>query len=162
MTPQLLHGRLRASIADVVDAGVDLLPHFEMAVIPVLDAIEHPAEMPEIRRRLRAEGVRPAVHRGAFLLEPAELERLVAVGVLGGSDELFLMPEWNDELEPFPGRIGPDALDFATGTPLGLEEWMMDTECILALGDGVGLNFATLDSALAARLTGKFQPARAR
>ena len=35
MSQRLHHGRLIASVSDVVDAGIDLLPHFQLAAIPV-------------------------------------------------------------------------------------------------------------------------------
>jgi hypothetical protein len=155
----LHHGRLQASVADIVDLGLDVLPHYELAVIPMLDGAERPAEWPEVKRRLRSEGVRAAAHRGALLLEPGELDRAVSVGILGGNDELFLCSEWNDEFEAFPGRVGGEAQGFDESTPLGLEEWMIHAGCLLALGDGNGLNFATLDAALAERLRARFKAA---
>jgi hypothetical protein len=157
---RLHHGSLQGSVADVVDAGVDLLPHFEMAVIPVLDGAERPGEWPAVRRRLRAEGIRVEQHRGVLLLAPGELDRFSSVGFFNGFDELFLCLEWNDEFESFPGRVTSDAANFNEATPLGLEEWMMDIGCIIALGDGSGLNFATLDSDIADRLRARFKPAR--
>ncbi len=154
------HGRLQASVADVVDLGLDVLPHYELAVIPVLDGAERPAEWPEVKRRFRSEGIRVTTHRGALLLEPGELDRCAAVGLLAGNDELFLCAEWNDEFEAFPGRVGSEAQGFDESTPLGLEEWMIHTGCLLALGDGAGLNFATLDAALAERLRARFPAAK--
>jgi len=159
LSDRLHHGRLKASVADVVEQGLDLLPHYELAVIPVLDGAERPAEWPEVRRRLRAGGVRAAAHRGVLLLEPGELDRSASLGLLNGNDELLLCPVWDDEFESFPGRIGSEAVDFNEGTPLGLEEWMIDSGCLLALGDGAGLNFATLDPALAERLRARFPAA---
>jgi len=153
---RLQFGRLMGSVADAVDAGVDLLPHFEMAAIPVLEGTEKPLEYPVIRRRLRAEGIRTASHRGVLLLIPGDLDRLSSVGLLSGNDELYLCPEWNDEFEAFPGRITTDAIDFSETSPLGLEEWMIDCGCLLALGDGNGLNFATLDNEIAERLRARF------
>jgi hypothetical protein len=35
---------------------------------------------------------------------------------------------------------------------------MMDSGCIIALGDGHGLNFATLDAELGARMRARFKP----
>jgi hypothetical protein len=159
VSERLLHGRLKASIADVVDLGIDVLPHFEMAVIPVLDGAERPAEWPEVKRRLRSEGVRTRSHRGVLLLEPGELDRFAATGFLNGNDDLLLCSEWQDEFESFPGRLGSEAHDFNEASPLGLEEWMVDSGCLLALGDGRGLNFATLDATLAERLRARFKPA---
>jgi len=160
MNDRLVHfGCLRGTVSDVVDAGIDVLPHFEMAAISMLEGTERPGEWPQMRRRLRAEGIRPADHRGVLLLTPGDLERVASVGILTGSDELYLCAEWNDEFEVFPGRIG-EGQDFTDGTPLGLDEWMLDSGCILAIGDGVGLNYATPDAELDARLRARFQPRR--
>jgi hypothetical protein len=153
VTARLHHARLKASIQDVLDAGFELLPHFELAAVTVMNGIEHPAEWPEIRRRLKAEGIRCVRHRG-------ELDQIASVGMFEGGDELALGAEWNDEFEPFPGRLTGDAIDFNVDIPLGLEEWMVDSGCLLVLGDGRGLNFATPDAELAAKLQAKFKPAK--
>jgi hypothetical protein len=162
VTDRMIWGRLTAAVSDVVDAGVDLLPHFELAAIPVLDGTERPLEYPIVKRRLRAEGIRVTGHRGVILLPPGELDRMSSVGLLGGHDELYLCREWNDEFESFPGRITSDLVDFEETTPLGLEEWLVDAGCLLAVGDGAGLNFATLESSLADRLRRRFVGPRKR
>jgi hypothetical protein len=158
MSERLHHGCLKASLTDVLDAGPELIPHFELAAIPVLDAQERPGEVPGIRRRLRAEGIRVREHRGVLLLEAGELDQFGALGLFGGNDELILCTEWTDEFESFPGRVSSDLQDFTLGTPLGLEEWMIDAGCLLAMGDGFGLNFATLDRPVADRLRARFKP----
>ena len=155
-------GRLTGTVADVLDAGLELLPDFELAAIPVLDGTDRPGEWPAMRRRLRAEGIRCAQHRGVLLLPPGELDQCASVGLFRGIDEIYLCAEWNDEFEAFPGRITTDLSDFSEATPLGLEDWMLDAGCLLALGDGDGLNFATLDPEIAERLRARFRPARGR
>jgi hypothetical protein len=155
----IYHGRLRATVSEVVDAG-DVLPDYELAAIAVLEGQERPGEEPAVRRRLRAEGIRPREHRGALLVEPGELERFAGAGLLGGGDEVFFSTEWNDEFEPFPSRVGPDLVDFSEVIPLGLEEWMLESRCVLVLGDGAGLNYATPSLELHERLKRRFPPAR--
>lgn len=160
MSDRLHHGRLIATVADVVDAGIDLLPDFDLAAVPVLDNAERPAEWPIVQRNLRAEGIRYHEHRGVLLLESGDLDHLCTTGFFRGLDELFLCAEWKDDFEPFPGRITSDLVDFNESSPLGLEEWMLDAGCLIAAGDGNGLNFATLDAELAERLKARFKPAR--
>lgn len=160
MSEHLFYGRLQASVSEVIDAG-DLLPEFELAAINVLEGQERPGEEPALRRRMRAEGVRPTEHRGALLLDPGELERCASVGLFSGGDEVYFASEWNDEFEPFPGRIGSDQAGFEEGLPLGLEEWMFDVHCSLALGDGAGLNYATTSPELHERLIARFKPVQA-
>lgn len=152
-------GRVQSSVSEVIDA-VDLLPEFQLAAIAVLEGQERPGEEPAVRRRMRAEGIRPTEHRGALLLDPHELERLSTVGLLAGSDEVYFAAEWNDEFEAFPGRISADAADFRDAMPLGLADWMIDTGCVLALGDGGELNYATTVHEVHEKLLARFKPAR--
>ncbi len=159
MSEPIYHGRLHATVSDVVD-GIDLLPHYELAAIAVLEGQERPGEEPAVRRRLRAEGIRPREHRGALLMEPGEMERFSSAGLLSGHDEVFFSLEWNDEFEPFPTRVAADTVDFREVLPLGLEDWMLETGCVLAVGDGGGLNYATPSLDLHERLSKRFPPAR--
>ena len=159
MSERLYFGRLHASVSDVVDAG-DLLPHYELAAIAVLEGQERPGEEPAVRRRLRAEGIRPREHRGTLLVDPGEMEHFSGAGMLSGGDEVFFAAGWNDEFEPYPSRVAGDLTDFREGLPLGLEDWMLEAQCVLALGDGGGLNYATPSLELHERLSGRFKPAR--
>jgi hypothetical protein len=56
--------------------------------------------------------------------------------------------------------VSSDLHDFADGTPLGLEEWMADAGCLLVLGDGDGLNWATPNAELAERLREQYKAAK--
>lgn len=158
MSERIYFGRLSASVPEVVDAG-DLLPEFELAAIAVFEGQERPGEDPAVRRMLRSEGVRPAEHRGALLVDPGSLERVSSVGLFSGGDEVFLAAEWNDEFEPFPGRVSADMADFREGLPLGLEDWMIDAGCVLALGDGAALNYATSSRELHEKFVARFKAA---
>ena len=159
MSDHIYFGRLDATVSQVVDA-VDLLPDYALAAIAVLEGQERPGEEPAVRRRLRSEGIRPREHRGALLVEPGEIERCSTAGLLSGGDEVFFATEWNDEFEPYPARVTGESVDFREGLPLGLEDWMHETGCLLALGDGTALNYATTSQDLHERLSQRFKPAR--
>ena len=159
MRELIYFGRLDATVSDLVDA-LDLLPDYALAAINVLEGQERPGEEPAVRRRLRSEGIRPREHRGALLVQPGEMERVSSAGILGGGDEVFFSTEWNDEFEPYPARVAADTVDFREGLPLGLEDWMLEARCVLAVGDGAGLNYATPSEELHERLSKRFRPAR--
>ena len=160
MSERIYFGCLSGTVSDVLDAGLDLLPAFELAAVPVLDGTDRPGEWPAVRRRLRAEGIRCAQNRGVLLLPPGELDQCASVGLFRGFDEVYLCAEWNEEFEAFPTRITSDLSDFSEATPLGLEDWMLEAGCLLVLGDGAGLNFATPDREIAERLRVRFRSAR--
>ena len=159
MSESIYYGRLDATVSQVVDA-VDLLPDYELAAIAVLEGQERPGEEPAVRRRMRSKGIRPREHRGALLVEPGEMEIFSSAGLLSGGDEVFFAIEWNDEFEPYPSRVTADSVDFREGLPLGLEDWMLECGCVLAVGDGGGLNYATTSRELHERLSQRFRPAR--
>jgi len=159
LSERIYFGRLEATVFEVVDA-VDLLPAYELAAISVLEGQERPGEEPAVRRRLRSEGIRPREHRGALLVEPGEMERFSSAGLLGGGDEVYFAVEWNDEFEPYPSRVAAELVDFREGLPLGLEDWMLESGVLLALGDGAALNYATTSQELHEQLSKRFRPAR--
>jgi len=159
LSERIYFGRLEATVSEVVDA-MDLLPAYELAAISVLEGQERPGEEPAVRRRLRSEGIRPREHRGALLVEPGEMERFSSAGLLGGGDEVYFAVEWNDEFEPYPSRVAAELVDFREGLPLGLEDWMLESGVLLALGDGAALNYATTSQELHEQLSKRFRPAR--
>ncbi len=159
MSDHIYHGRLDATVAEVIEHS-ELLPDHELAAVPVLEGQERPGEEPAVRRRLRYEGIRPREHRGALLVEPGEIERFSSAGLFGGGDEVFLTAEWNDEFEPYPSRVSADMTDFRDSLPLGLADWMHENGCVLVLGDGGALNYATTIEAVHERLQARFKPAR--
>jgi hypothetical protein len=155
----IYHGRLDATVAEIIDSA-DLLPDHELAAVPVLEGQERPGEEPAVRRRLRFEGIAPREHRGALLVEPGELEKFSTAGLFGGGDEVFLAVEWNDEFEPYPSRVSADMADFRDSLPLGLADWMHECGCVLVLGDGGALNYATPSAEVHERLQARFKSAR--
>jgi hypothetical protein len=159
VSERIYFGRVQATVSEVVDA-VDLLPDYQLAAIPVLEGQERPGEEPAVRRRLRSGGIRPREHRGALLVEPGEMERISSTGLLSGGDEVYFAIEWNDEFEPYPARVTAEQVDFREGLPLGLEDWMLEAGCVLALGDGTALNYATTSQELHEQIAKRFKPAR--
>jgi hypothetical protein len=53
-----------------------------------------------------------------------------------------------------PLFLTSDSVDFNQRLPDGLEAYMKESRCVLALGDGCGLNYATWSSVFAAFVDG--------
>lgn len=76
-------------------------------------------------------------------------------GFFNGFDEIWFMPDPPKMGKPETLRITSD-LGFEADPPAGLSAWMQETECLLGLGDGDGLNFATFDPKIADRFHHKY------
>jgi tRNA U34 5-methylaminomethyl-2-thiouridine-forming methyltransferase MnmC len=103
-------------------------------------------------------GVQARLEGTAVLVLPEQLYRAARVPVFTGFDEVRLFEHERPEKE-VPSRLvlTSDAVDFNERLPDALEAYMRETRCVLALGDGCGLNYATWDSAFAAFIEAKFQ-----
>lgn len=78
-------------------------------------------------------------------------EIVKAYNLFNGFDEIWLFPHSPSiKLPPDVWITGP--LDITKEVPKGLVEWMISSGCILGLGDGIGLNFATSDKTIASLL----------
>jgi hypothetical protein len=121
-----------------------------VALLTVLDSTSAIADLPSLVPNLRSSGL-------AF----AEVDRDVLVDIptllalihdddhewFTGFDEVWICSSK-------PARGKPDNLRMTGDRPLetepsGLASWMRTSTCVLGLGDGDGLNFATFDAALA-------------
>ena len=76
-----------------------------------------------------------------------DLLRAVNVpGLMAGFDEVWLFDHGRPNKEvPLGIVLTSDAVNFNEQLPEGLETYMRETRCVLALGDGCGLNYATWD-----------------
>jgi hypothetical protein len=99
-----------------------------------------------------------AVNYGNICVTMPSLWRALEVGVLTGFDEVWVH---GNELPTISLETAPsatsDGVSFSPGVPAGLADAMDATDCILVLGDGCGLNYATLDDRIAERLRGNVE-----
>jgi hypothetical protein len=73
---------------------------------------------------------------------------------------VYFSPSGTTSSSRIPSRISAELADFREALPLGLEDWMLESQCVLVVGDGAGLNYATTSSELHERLQQRFPPAR--
>jgi len=157
MSERLQHGRLRVG-SPTSSTPASTYCRVRSRRDPGARRGRAPGEWPDVRRRLRAEGVRARQHRGMLLLEPASWTSAPRRDV-PRRRRVVPVPGVDDELEPFPGRVSSDMHDFNEGTPLGLENgWRIRGACWCS--GTVAAQLATLDAALAARLRAQFRAAK--
>jgi hypothetical protein len=120
-----------------------------VALLPVIDSTPDVASMrsliPRLERRKRSYVV---VDRDVAIDVPTLIE-LIDDEFFSGFDEVWLY----DGATPARGK--PEGLQMTSDQAFvepreGVREWMIDSGCLAALGDGCGLNFATFDEDLAA------------
>jgi hypothetical protein len=86
-----------------------------------------------------------------LLIDISGLRLLLDEEFFTGFDELALCSEMPQSGKPRKYRVTSDRS--LESVPSDLAEWMRDNNAIAVLGDGVGLNFATLDARVAATLS---------
>ncbi len=139
------------TVRDALTEVRDLLCCASGAIIRSLDSAHSELDLSRI---LSFHGVEHAVSSGSVCVTMTSLWRAVEQGVMTGFDEVWIhgngLPAIN--LENVPGATS-DGVDFSAGIPAGLADAMDATDCILVLGDGCGLNYATPDHRIAERLS---------
>jgi hypothetical protein len=134
-------GWLDSSVPDFLDLFPLDSPNINYALITSLDSDRKPAKLlernPDLSRLLDGTSLRDGA-----LLVPARLLKSSETRdqIFFGFDEVWFFPE--KVVEPKPKGawiVGPDRIGQSTLDRLGT--WMNQNRCMLALGDGNGLNF---------------------
>ena len=135
-------------------AATDIFSQFPSVLITSIDSSRNVASL--------AVGYRIVEqYKGAALLGQHLLVRGADVGTMANALNLF---NGFDELWCFampPTVVKPDAVTLvaplnldADGLPSTVAAWMKSSHCLLGLGDGVGLNYATTERSLADSIEG--------
>lgn len=150
----LIVGHLDTSIGELLRKDADLLLRFAWILVTSIDSMtDLPAETIGGRVIERHPG---CGFLGKGLLIPGVDIAGVAAefDFFNGFDELWCFGE-KPKVEKPPDLSIVAPLDLAADDPPRLlPGWIKESGCLLGLGDGVGLNFATLDIGLARLLTG--------
>jgi len=137
----LMVGWVNTNIRTVVSEG--LLSRFHSVFITSIDSTtDIPASV--IGKRIVATDPGCAF-LGAGVIVPGEIIVRVAatVNLFNGFDELWCFERPLTTPKPSDlWLVSPLNIEIQTA-PRGLTFWMAETDCKLALGDGIGLNFAT-------------------
>ena len=140
LTERLHHGRLVATVSDVVDAGIDLLPTFAMGVVPVLDGAGPPRRVADGTPAAPRRGIRARQHRGVLLLEPGTRPLLVGRPVPRRVRAVPVSRVERRVRSRFRVACRRTCRTSARARRFGPRGVDVDSGCVLALGDGDGLN----------------------
>lgn len=143
MTP-LLYGMLPNE--NVADALVCILPLCKEKWIAVLRSIDSANSQNELSRILDFHAVPHEVNNGNVCVSIRDLQKALDVGVFTGFDEIWILagdsPNFNlNQLH----SATSDSTDFSKNLHNELLIAIEKTNCILIIGDGCGLNYATTD-----------------
>lgn len=132
---------LRVLSADFEDSTV---------LLSMIDSSPDVDAMISLIPRLRSSGQVYAVVDHDVAIGMAALVDLVNDEFFTGFDEMWI-------LSGVPERGKPQDIRITSDRPLsalseGLTDWMTASGCFVGLGDGIGLNFVTVDERLAMRL----------
>ncbi len=143
-----------SSIDEVIGEFPELFDAFAWVLITSLDSSRDLDKDAMIQQ----SGLRHRFLGSGVLFEGRAMRQLIlADGMFSGFDELWCFRhEISIPTPPDVHLVGP--LQIQTEIPVVLKQWMKQSECILGLGDGTGLNYITNDPAIAKLLENKRKP----
>ena len=132
-----LHGWIDNTIHDFVEHFPFESTELNFALITCLDSEPNPSTLLAKSPELQAIADKATIVGTGILLPVGSLADLFF-----GFDEVWFFP--SDQIEPKPDLIsivGPRKIDKAKVDKIC--DWLQRNDCLLGLGDGVGLNFIT-------------------
>lgn len=148
----LAFGNLRTgTVRDALMRVRDLIGDASVAVIRSLDSA-HSGH--DLSHALSFHKVPHDVSLGNVHVSMDHLWSALDAEVFTGFDEVWIYPGKlpDVDLGSVPSATS-DGIDFTHGVPKGLAEAIERTRCVLVLGDGCGLNYATSDERIDERIT---------
>jgi hypothetical protein len=138
----------RLNLPMAVDAMVDYrLPPFALSTIVDSTPV---AQVSDLLPLLDGIGASHWQSGAAVAFEAATLRYLIDDDFFNGFDEIWFFDEL-PRLSRMPPRFTSEGEGDFSAVQTELIGWMRETGCDAALGDGVGLRFATSDPELASR-----------
>lgn len=134
-----------SSIDDVIGKFPELFDDFDWVLVTSLDSSRDLNKDAMIQKT-------GLLHRflgsGALFEGRAMRQLILADGMFSGFDELWCFRhEISIPMPTVVQLVGP--LQINTGIPNAVQTWMKQSKCVLGLGDGTGLNYITIDPAIA-------------
>lgn len=143
-----------AHVPEAVEAILSTCKPPGIAVIRCLDSSN---DATAIARVLDAHQVSFQILNGSVCLSTTDLQLAIYAGAFVGFDEVWLLAGDRPASQMFAySNITSDGKDFSREEPRDLRHAMRESGCIVALGDGCGLNFATSSNDISESLKHRF------
>lgn len=144
---------LNEHVPDALMRVRDVLNGEEIAVIRSIDSGD---SQDYLNRALLFHKIKYEVAHGNFYVDAENLWRAIEREVFTGFDEVWIYNGVPPQVDL--GGVRPatsDGTDFSEGLPMEIAKALDTTHCLLVLGDGCGLNYATQDERIASRILNK-------
>ncbi len=131
---------------NVADALRRVLPLFHREWITVIRSIDSASSQDDLAKALTFHKVPHNCTNGNICFSVGDLQRVLDADVFTGFDEVWIVSGSSPsfDLGHLPSATS-DATDFSARMPKDLRLAIEKTNCILVVGDGCGLNYATTD-----------------
>lgn len=132
-----------------------LFARFPWALVTCVDSSTDVSTLPSVGRALDARHVRKQSIDGSLLLSGRQLVEVATAfnlingfDLFNGFDEVWLFYHLREQA-PLPDVSITGPVVITEQIPDGLLDWMNVSGCVLGLGDGIGLNYVTIEPGLA-------------
>lgn len=142
------HGLIpQTHVSNVVEHVLSLC---DQDLVTVIRSIDSAYSLIDLTKILDFHGVPYSVMNGNVCVSTDNLRKAVSKDVFTGFDEVWILRGGPPDLDlsDLP-PLTSDGTDLSVEIPTELVEAIARTNCVLAIGDGCGLNFATMDERLA-------------
>jgi hypothetical protein len=140
------------SVRELIEQHPDVFREARTVLISMLDSNENIHELPAVAELIRGDLRAEVLSSEPFVVTGRGLLRLLEErDLFTGFDEIWLLPHPVDTVPPPEASlVAPEQLD--TVPPGPVATWMQESESLLGLGDGIGLNYVAADKGLLVQL----------
>jgi hypothetical protein len=144
----LYYGNVPGRVKDVLLFCCNKLPIYRLASVLSLDSNRFAND---ILRVLLKYDINAYIERNYVFISPEELYRTVINDKLFVGFDVVLLFAKNCPEKAIPTymEFTSESMNYCRELPDGIDRWMKDNSCVLVLGDGCGLNYATWSNDLA-------------
>jgi len=140
--------RIEGSVSSFVDNIAKWEKFFNYILVVTIDSSHILTELPVIQKAIE-KGFDITFFDSKIILTNEEIREINKdFALFNGFDEIYCFLEKPRVLLPRNVFLtGP--IEIENRIPDDLEQWMLNNNCVLGLGDGIGLNYITTEKALA-------------